>query len=162
MCIRDSPNPRARNLTGGTPASQPPASAKESETIPEQLIMATRAARDMGTSFEKGKLLTYGRKSYPARAALAAIKELESAEGSGEGTGARRKSKHCIRRLCELAALHHEMWFGHWTQLSKVELGYKVTGKTRPALVEIWEQFKDDQVRVRLRSCRSTTCTQTI
>ena len=114
----------------------------------------------MGTSFEKGKLLTYGRKSYPASAVLAAIKELESAEGSGEGTGARRKSKHCVPRLCELAAVNRGMWLGHRTQLSKVELDNKVTGKTRPALVEIWEQFEDDQVRVRLRSCRSTTCTQ--
>ena len=47
------------------------------------------------------------------------------------------------------------MWLGHRTQLSKVGLDSKVTGKTRPALVEIWEQFKDDQVRVRLRSCRT-------
>ena len=116
----------------------------------------------MGTSFEKGKLLTYGRKSYPASAVLAAIKELESAEGSGEGTGARRKSKHCVPRLCELVAVNRGMLFGHRTQLSEVELDNKVTGKTRPALVEIWEQFKDDQVRVRLRSCRSTTCTQSI
>ena len=105
----------------------------------------------MGTSFGKGKLLTYGRKSCPASAVLAAIKELESAEGSGEGTGARRKSKHCVPRLCELAAVNRGMRLGHRTQLSKVELDNKVTGKTRPALVEIWEQFKDDQVRVRLR-----------
>ena len=105
----------------------------------------------MGTSFEKGKLLTYRRKSYPPCAVFAAIKDLDSAEGSGGGTRARRKSKHCVPRLCELAALNRGIWFGHRTQVSKVELDNKVTGKPRPALVEIWNQFKDDQVRVRLR-----------
>ena len=118
--------------------------------------------RDMETSFDKGKLLTYGRKSYPASAVLPAIKELERTERSGEGTGERRKSQHCVPRLCELAALDRMLWFGHRMPLTKVELASKVTGNTRPALVEIWELFKDDQVRVRLRSCRRITCTQSI
>lgn len=142
-------------MTGGTPASQPPASAKEFEKIPEELILATKSAVGMGASFEKGKLLPCNGRSYPAAAVLAAIEELRNAEGGVEDIGARRKSKHCVPRFCELVAMNLDMWFGHRTQLSKAELDNKLTGKTRPSMVKLREQFKDPKVLVRYSECRS-------
>lgn len=147
--------PLARNLTGGTPASKPPASGKEAETIPEQLITATKAAVDMGASFERGKLLPFGDKSYPATAVLAAIKERERREGGESTAVARRRSKHCGPRFCEIIALpeNRSRWAEHRTQLTKVELDAMVTGKTRDVLIDTWKQFKDEKVVVSLCSC---------
>ncbi|CAB1104271.1 unnamed protein product [Ectocarpus sp. CCAP 1310/34] len=142
-------------MRSGTPASQPPASAKESEKIPEELILATKSAVDMGASFEKRKLLPCNGRSYPAAAVLAAIEELKNAEGGVEDIGARRKSKHCVPRFCEMVAMNLDKWFRHRTQLSKAELHNKLTGKTRPAMVELWEEFKDRKVLVRYSACRS-------
>lgn len=109
----------------------------------------------MGASFDKRKLLPCNGRSYPAAAVLAAIEELKNAERGDEDIGARRKSKHCVPRFCELVAMNLEVWFGHRTQLSKAELDNKLTGKTRPAMVDLWEQFKDDKVVVRYSACRS-------
>ncbi|CBJ33023.1 expressed unknown protein [Ectocarpus siliculosus] len=137
-------------VAGGTPASQPLASAKETEEIPEELMIATKAAVGMGASFKKRKLLAYNGRSYPAAAVLAAIEAAKDGEGGDEDIGARRKSKHCVPRFCEVVAMNLELWFGHRRQLSKAELDNKLTSKTRSAMVRLWEQFKDDKVELKM------------
>ncbi|CAB1098193.1 unnamed protein product [Ectocarpus sp. CCAP 1310/34] len=112
--------------------------------------MATKAAMDMGASFEPGKLLPSGKKSYTAAAVLAVIQERAQAEGGDQSTASRRKSRHCVPRLCEVIARpeNRARWAEHRTQLTKQELDAKVTGRTRQVLLDVWNQFKDKGLQV--------------
>lgn len=144
------PQPILRvNCKGGTPASQPPASAED--TIPEELIAAVSRAVELGCVYERGRMVEFEKKSYPAAAVLAVIKKRAGGEAGGGSTAGRRKSKHCVPRLCEVVALegNRQSWAGHRTQLSRAELDAKVTGKTRHTVIDVWNQFKDDGVKVR-------------
>lgn len=105
----------------------------------------------MGCVYEPGRLVEFEKKSYPAAGVLAIIKERARAKAGDESTAGRRKSKHCVPRLCEIIALpaNRARWAGHRTQLTKAELDSKVTSKTRSVLIDVWHQFKDTTVEVR-------------
>ena len=138
-------------LPGGTAASNPPAGAEEANTPPHELVTAVRAASNAGASVDPNKMYDFDGKSYAAESILAVIGAEDAEAGVDSTTSGRRKSKHCVPRATEL------MVDGRWrdrlarsrTPLSKAELDNKETGEKRDVHLDLWESFKDENVKVR-------------
>ena len=139
-------------LPGGTAASNHTAGAEEANTPPYELVTAVRAASNAGASIDPNKMYDFDGKSYAAESILAVIGAEDAEAGVDSTTSGRRKSKHCVPRATELMV--DDRWRDRLarsrTQLSKAELdNSKETGEKRDVHLDLWESFKDENVKVR-------------